>query len=114
MNRFEFTLNYGGEASYEAEDEINLDNDFLDKILEIIAPDVTYLTYRKIEKEIIIKSQYTKHEYYGNNDVYQVKMLSVKNLLTILSDKKNLISEDQAFLMINHLESELKPKKNKL
>lgn len=85
---------WGGEASYEAESNVNLYNDYLDKVLEVIAPEVTYLTYRKIEKSIIQNMEYTKHEYYGNNDVYHVQLIPIKELVSMLEDKKVLISKD--------------------
>lgn len=85
---------WGGEASYEAESNVNLYNDYLDKVLEIIAPEVTYLTYRKIEKSIIHNMEYTKHEYYGNNDVYHVQLIPIKELVSMLAEKKVLISEN--------------------
>lgn len=85
---------WGGEASYEAESHVNLYNDYLDKILEAIAPEVTYLTYRKIEKNIIKNLEYTKYEYYGNDDIYHVQLIPIKELVLMLDEKKSLTSQE--------------------
>lgn len=86
---------WGGEASYEPESDVNLQNEYLDKVLEVIAPDVTYLTYRKIEKNLIHKTEYVKREYYGNDDRYYVELVVVKDLVQILKEKNTLIDNDK-------------------
>lgn len=85
---------WGSQSSEERDNDIDTYNNYLDNILEIIAPELTYLTYRKIDKNIIKKSQYTKHEYYGNSDVYHVELIPIKELVETLNDKKVLISQD--------------------
>lgn len=104
---------FGGEPSYEKENDPEMDNDYLDKILEVIAPDVTYLTYRKIEKNILIRTEYTKHEYYGNNDIYYVHLIPIKPLIEILQDKKFIISNDSINQFIIDFETKLNKKKLK-
>lgn len=86
---------WGGEASYEPESDVNLENEYLDKVLEVIAPDVTYLTYRKIEKNLIQKTEYVKREYYGNDDRYYVELIVVKDLINMLKEKNALVSDEK-------------------
>lgn len=105
---------WGGESSYEAESDVNLDNDYLDKVLEIISPEVTYLTYRKIEKSIIQTMEYTKHEYYGNNDVYQVQLIPVKELVLMLEEKNILVSQEEIDKQILEFSQDLPKIKNKM
>lgn len=104
---------WGGEPSYEAASEYTLDNEYLDKVLEVIAPEVTYLTYRKIEKSIIQTTEYTKHEYYGNNDVFHVQLIPIQPLVEMLAEKKSLIPHENVFSLISQYENSLTQKKNK-
>lgn len=67
---------------------------YLDHILEVIAPNITYLTYRKIERDIVIHRTYTKIEYYQNNEEYLVQLISIEALLQMLKEKNVLLPED--------------------
>lgn len=104
---------WGGDSSYEPEDNINFDNEYLDKVLEIVAPEVTYLTYRKIEKTLIEKTEYVKREYYGNDDRYHVELIFVKDLIEVLRDKKSLIDSDKVEQLMNDYQSQDNTKKVK-
>lgn len=96
---------WDGEASYSAEENIDLNNDYLDKILEAIAPEVTYLTYRNIEKTIIKTLEYTKYEYYGNSDIYRVQLIPITMLITMLQEKNCLLTPDLINLAIMQFEN---------
>lgn len=100
---------FGDEASYEKADNINLDSDYLDKVLEVIAPDVSYLTYRKIEKQIIFQTEHIEYEYYGNNDIYFVQLIPIQPLLEMLKEKNYLISDEMAQKLLENNKSN-KPK----
>lgn len=104
---------YGGEASYQAEDNPQFNNDYLDKILESIAPEVTYLTYRKIEKSIIKTMEYTQSEYYGNNDIYHVQLIPIVPLIEMLEEKKCLLSFEMIEQILVQMENKDLKKKIK-
>lgn len=104
---------WGGDASYEPEYDVNLENEYLDKVLEVIAPEVTYLTYRKIEKNLIQKTEYVKREYYGNDDRYHVELIVVKDLIDVLKEKNALIDNEKVEQLITQYQSETNAKKLK-
>ncbi len=63
----------------------DFDFDILDSILEIVKPDIRYLEYRKLEKNLIKSEEITEHEYYGNNQTYLVKVINLKKLFELLN-----------------------------
>lgn len=105
---------WGGEPSYEAESNVSLDSDYLDKVLEVISPEVTYLTYRKIEKSIIKTMEYTKHEYYGNNDIYYVQLIPIADLVSMLAEKNTLVSSEDIEIQTSTLTQKLNTVKKKM
>lgn len=104
---------FGGEASYQSEDNYQLNNDYLDRVLEIISPEITYLTYRKIEKNIIKKMEYTQHEYYGNNTIYNVQLIAIVPFIKILQEKNCLLSSDKIDQLLVEMETKFLKKKIK-
>lgn len=101
------------DSSYESEGRVQFDQQYLDLVLETIAPDLTYLTYRKIEKSIILTLEHTKYEYYGNNSVYSIQLIPIKPLIEMLHEKKCLISSDMVDNALLSLESNSDKKKMK-
>ncbi len=55
----------------------------LDLTLEIIDPNITYLTYKKIEK-LICSSEETDWEYYGNCTDYEIKYIILSRLIKLI------------------------------
>ena len=64
-----------------ADDEPELDG--LDRILEEIAPGITYLEYKKLAK-IMKTHDHTEHEYYGNYYEKRVKYVEAPDLYNAL------------------------------
>lgn len=59
----------------------------LDETLRVIAPTLTYLQYKEIE-ELIVSSEETEYEYYGNCTEYQIKYVEVDSLMRMLNHFK--------------------------
>jgi hypothetical protein len=75
---------WGGEAneSVSAHDEPEYGG--LDDLLLEIAPNITFLQYKKI-LSCEERYEYTDHEYYGNYTEYRVKYISINALYNILN-----------------------------
>ena len=63
-----------------------------DDLLTYIAPQLTFIQYREMMKDLtIIESNESKHEYYGNHTEYHVKYILLENLCTFM-DKHDLLA----------------------
>lgn len=63
----------------------------LDKILEAICPEISFLKYKNLASEVITYSDRTQGEYYGNSINYDIKTLHLKKLYESL-DGRGLLS----------------------
>jgi hypothetical protein len=62
----------------------------LDKVLELLKPNITYLQYREVER-LIHDNYETQYEYYGNSTDYVVKYIKLSELEELLN-KMDIIS----------------------
>ncbi len=80
---------WGGTPEYHSSDE--KEPDFpLEDIFEKVCPDIKFLKFRKISKEIdsmVTTEEYTLPDYYGNSSDYKVKYLEIENLYNILVEE---------------------------
>ena len=58
----------GSSGSVDADNPI--ENTVLDELLEKIAPDISYLTYKKLVKECVVLKQESESDYYGGSVDY--------------------------------------------
>ena len=56
------------------------DFDDLDKVIETILPDISYMKYRKLVSGIIQYSERSENEYYGNTSEYKIKRVRLGDL----------------------------------
>jgi hypothetical protein len=68
-------------SPYSTDERPNFD--VLDAVLKKIAPDVSYLKYKEIEKRIVSKNE-TEYEYYGNSTDWEVKFIVLEDLYKLL------------------------------
>ena len=66
---------------YDGEDEP--DFKVLDMVLAKLAPSITYLHYKEVEK-LIISTETSDYHYYGNYDEYEIKFLPLPVLYKLL------------------------------
>lgn len=59
----------------------------LDLVLMEIAPNITYLQYKKIE-QLIVHSEKTEYEYYGNQTDFGMKFIILDDLINLLKEFK--------------------------
>jgi hypothetical protein len=67
-------------TSYTEEPDFTL----LDSILEAIVPDISFLKYKSIVSQVIIRKSGTDMEYYGNYTDYKTKTLDLQKLYYLL------------------------------
>lgn len=101
--RFDFILEYwsiggvkGGSWTEDSNPQSYIENgnqpktfEDLDKILENLNPNITFLQYRKLEQLVQIKEA-TEYEYYGNCTNYCYRYINLKELYNFLVDNCNL------------------------
>lgn len=58
--------------------------DALDEVLRMVCPEISYLKYKEIEK-LIINSNETDYEFYGNYTDYEIFYLPLEKLYLFLS-----------------------------
>lgn len=113
---------YGDEArSYRTEDG-NSSPFILDDLLTYIAPQLTFVQYREMMKELKITEETdSKYEYYGNHTEYQIKYLLLEDLCSFMTDHNllaNSIDLESSFLSLQEKkllkEQEKKNGKNKI
>lgn len=62
----------------------------LDKILEAVAPNISFIQYRVLERTCVETSSYSEDEYYGNCTNYGVKECCLEKLYVALVERKIL------------------------
>ena len=60
----------------------------LETILTEFVPNLTYLQYRALEREVVEDDSYTQNEYYGNCTNYAMQKVELKKLYDYLVEQK--------------------------
>src|ERR1035437_5014514 len=69
----------------ESDPEPELD---LTALFEKVCPNMTFLQYRKVMKDIVVQSNRMEHEYYGNYTEYSIKIVQYRVLYNKLVECK--------------------------
>lgn len=72
---------------YPLEGEPEPEFDAFDKIIEELAPNIGFVQYKRLCREVIERSSKQVNEYYGNHTTYGVKRFFLKKLYDELVDK---------------------------
>lgn len=56
----------------------------LDEVLNLFAPNISYLQYRRVMSNLVKSNEKTQYEYYGNYDDYYIRWIVVDDLLEFL------------------------------
>ena len=59
----------------------------LDKILEVVCPNIGFLQYKRICREVVKDQRYSDSDYYGNYDNYAIKYVMMKDLYNALNSR---------------------------
>lgn len=60
----------------------------LDKLIEMLCPNISFLVYKELERELVNEDSTTDYEWYGNLNNYAVKTVDLKDLLMFLLEKE--------------------------
>lgn len=74
---------WGGEPTYSSYAEDGPDDTELDGILELVAPRITFLQYKRLG-DVYDRRDKTNYEYYGNYTYYKIKSLNLRKLYSKL------------------------------
>ncbi len=66
------------------------DIDSLDAILEEICPDISFLRYKNLIKEVVVSETYSVNGYYGDSSEYIRKYCNLQTLYNALAERKLL------------------------
>jgi len=77
---------WNDDAPHHYSNDDRPDFDILNDVLERVAPALTYLQYRKVEKLIEDGWGYSEWEYYGNSTDYAVKFIVLDKLEELLKE----------------------------
>lgn len=77
---------YGGKARPYTSDTPEAEFDALDKFLEAFFPDITYLTFRKMERKVERDTHNGYGDYYGNCVNYAFKKLAFEDVWDALEE----------------------------
>ncbi|MEK6829085.1 MAG: hypothetical protein AABY15_03080 [Nanoarchaeota archaeon] len=67
----------------------------LDDLLEEVAPNITFLQYKKIMNECVSNNEYSDGDYYGGRTYHNQQVLDVKALYSYLIEKELIQSYDK-------------------
>jgi len=82
---------WGGVADSAVQPEDPKELTDLDKILEAFWPDMSFLQYRRLANEELIKQDtVTRNEYYGNHYIYTRRYAYLKDIWKVLRDNNRL------------------------
>lgn len=84
---------WGGVAERYTNDEPPAELQVLDKILEAVCPNITFLQYKNLCSEVVNEGWFTRNEYYGNYTEYGVKYCLFSELYAKLKEKGILGNE---------------------
>ena len=71
---------WGTAADQPVRAEAEPDLEDLDKLLEALKPDLTFLQYKALVKELVLTTEHTETEYYGNYYEKKTKSVNLKSL----------------------------------
>lgn len=78
---------WGDGADYPIEAEEEREFTSLDKTLALIWPNISYLEYKNLAKELIEVKDTSSYEYYGNYTTHSEKIVDLEQLLNYLKEK---------------------------
>jgi hypothetical protein len=78
---------WGNSEHYAVEGEAQPDFDELDKILEAICPEITFMKYKNLCREVIKDDSYCSNDYYGNYTNYARKVVGMRNLYDAINSR---------------------------
>lgn len=67
---------WGDDANQPVDADPEPDMEYLDSFLEKIAPNITFLQYKKLLRETVTYDTYSDNDYYGNYSNYSVKKIT--------------------------------------
>lgn len=80
---------------YPASQQESLDS--LDKVLETVYPNISYLTYKRLEKSIVRGQTNDFVDYYGNTSSTEFKAIYLDDLYQFLLDEKVILDAEPGF-----------------
>lgn len=87
----------GSETYTEEYEDGELENKVLTTILTDICPNISFLMYNKLEKDLLKTSEYEDRHYYGNWDDHVVKYIIFEDLVKWLIKHKIINKNDVEF-----------------
>jgi hypothetical protein len=81
---------WGSEGLHDIEAEEEPEFEELDKVLEKVCPQISFLQYKRICSECIEKDSDCDNEYYGNWTKYSIKKVNLPKLFQTLKEKNFL------------------------
>ena len=78
---------YGSEHMEPREPEPEPEFEDLDKILEVMHPELTFLQYKRLSREVIQSDTYNDGDYYGNDRIMARKQINLSKLYDYLVEK---------------------------
>lgn len=79
---------WGDDANQAVEAEPEPEFSDLDKVLEVLCPNISFLQYKKLCAEVVERDSDTNHEYYGNYYYKGIKRVHLKKLKSFLEENK--------------------------
>lgn len=74
--------------------EIEPEPDFerLDKIIELFWPNIGFIQYKNLVREVVlVRTGFESEDYYGNNEIYSKKLVNLNTLYQHLYDRGVLV-----------------------
>ena len=71
---------WGDEPSYSVDADEVPEMTMLDEFLEEICPEITFLQYKRVMRELIESDSRTEYEYYGNHTNYGIRRVNFRKL----------------------------------
>lgn len=78
---------WGDEANRPVDPDPEPDFEDLDKVLEAICPEITFLQYKNLVKHCVTLVNETENGYYGNYYYRSAKRVNLDDLATYLKEK---------------------------
>lgn len=86
---------WGDESRPYSSDESEPDKVELEKILSFVAPNITIFQYREIERELFVREDWSRHEYYGNWDAGMKVTINLDKLYDFLKERKLMLLTEE-------------------
>lgn len=71
---------WGDQPSYSVDADEVPEMTMLDEFLEEICPEITFLEYKRVMRELIESDSRTEYEYYGNHTNYGIRRVNFRKL----------------------------------